>query len=63
MSDVHAGDMAVETEPSCQTFIKVCCCVTGGNQRSSLKKSMSDMVVCMKERCIIELIHAPTDIH
>ena len=51
MSEVDVGGMAVEVEPSQQYSFTFCCHVTDGST------VVSDMEVCMKERCVIEFLH------
>ena len=59
MSEADAGGTAVEVEPSCQYAITCCCMIDD--------RMVSDMEMCMKQRCISEFLQAekmkPISIH
>ena len=65
-SKANGVDMAVEVEPSRQYSVKFSCRATD-NSRGPSDKLASDMEVRMKQRCVIEFLHAekiaPNDIH
>ena len=65
-SEVYIGGMAEEVESFHQYPVMFCCSVTDGSRGQS-DKMVSDMEVCMKQRCVIEFLHvekmAPIDIH
>ena len=54
-SEVDAGVMAVETEPSNKYSITFCCCVTDGSRGKSYKMA-SDMEVQVKQRCVTDFL-------
>jgi len=66
LSEVDADDMVVEVEPSYQYSVPFCCHVTDGIRWQS-DRMASDMEGRVKQRCVIEFLHAvtvaPTDIH
>jgi len=65
-SEMDVGSMAVEAEPFCQYSVTCYCHVTDGS-REGVYRMMSDMEVCMKQRCGIEFLQVekmtPIDIH
>ena len=65
-SEVDVSGMAVEFEPSCQYPITFCC-VRQKAAKWQFDKMMSDMEVCLKQRCGVEFLHVekmePIDFH
>jgi len=63
--ETHGG-RAVEAECSCQHSVTFCRCVTDGS-RGAVWQMVSVVEVLVKQRCVIEFLHAekitPTDIH
>ena len=63
--EVDVRGMAVEVEPSRQYSITFCCRVMAAEEQSD--RMVSDIKVCMKQRCVTEFLHvekmAPIDIH
>lgn len=55
-SQADVGGMAVEVESSHQYSVIFCCRVTDGSRGLS-DKTVSDMEVCMKQRCVVYFIH------
>ena len=66
MSEADVVGMAAEVKPSCQYSITFCCSATDGAKGQS-DSMMSDIEVCIEQRCVTEFLHlekmAPTDIH
>ena len=51
----NISSMAVEVEPSCQYSITFCCHVADG-RRGAVWQMLSDIEMCMKQRCGIEFL-------
>ena len=66
MTEADVGGMKVEVEPAQQNCIAFCC-VWQMTAEGQSDKTVSDMEVWMKKRCVTEFLHvekiAPTDIH
>jgi len=66
MSEADVGGMAVEVEPSCQCCLSFVSVQQMATVRQS-DKAASNMEVQMKQKCVIEFLHAetmaPIDIH
>ena len=65
-SEADTGGMVVVLDPSHQYCLTFWCAQQMAAEGQS-DKMTSDMEVCMKQRCVAELLHvekfAPTDIH
>ena len=66
MTEAGVGRTAVEIEPARQYSVIFSCCLRDGS-RGQYDKMISDMEVYIKQRCVIEFLHAekmaPIDIH